>query len=101
MNTFEYIKNWTSYKESFSFFLPEGSEGRPFDNQYEIIDIKKINNTMSIQLTENIKLCFEGDIKYNDEGCNLIIFNFKKLKYIVNGVLDKEFSDGEFCLTGF
>ncbi|MCW8932605.1 MAG: hypothetical protein OQL19_20520 [Gammaproteobacteria bacterium] len=101
MNTFKDIKIWFENKESFSFFLPYGSEGHPFDNQYQIKDIVKLDNTLSIQLTENINLKFEGSLQYRDEGCNLIIFDFKKLEYIVNGVLINKFFDGEFCLTGF
>ncbi len=101
MNNYRYVKNWIKNKESFSFFLPYGSEGRPFDNQYNIMDIISLDNILSIQLTDNIKFNFEGNLKYRDEGCNLVIFNFKKLEYIVNGVLTNEFFDGEFCLTGF
>lgn len=101
MNAIQYIKNWVVNKESFSFFLPDGPQGRPFDNQYRIYSIIENQSGMTMKMSGGIEFEFEGNIKYSDEICNLILNDFSKLKYKVNGVVEKEYLGGEFCLSGF
>lgn len=97
----QYIKNWVGTKESFSFFLPDGPEGRPFDNQYCVIDVSSDGGKMSIKLNGGIHFLLDGDVQCRDESCNLIISGFNRLIYKVNDVVMREFTEGEFCLCGF
>lgn len=101
MNTIQYVRDWVSTKESFSFFLPDGPHGRPFDNQYQMDGIVDGQGVLLIRLAGGIEFLFEGRLQYRDEACNLILTGFTKLKYKVNGVVECEFTEGEFCLTGF
>ncbi len=101
MSTVQYVKNWVSNKESFSFFLPDGVHGRPFDNQYRIDSVIEDQNGMRIRMSGGIEFEFKGKLQYRDEACNLSLTDFSKLKYKVNGLVEKEYSEGEFFLTGF
>ncbi|NRQ43770.1 hypothetical protein HRH59_14545 [Rheinheimera sp. YQF-2] len=101
MNTIQYIKDWISNKESFSFFLPDGPQGRPFDKQYLIDGVIENQNGVTIKMSGGIEFEFEGEVQYRDEFCNLIVNGFSVLRYKVNGVVNSEYLEGEFCLNGF
>jgi len=101
MNTDEYIEKWISGKESFSFFLPSGSDGRPFDNQYSIQMVKRIENGLIIELSNSTEIVFIGEVRYQDDVCNLILSGFERLDVFIKNTLVYSFSKGEFCLTGF
>lgn len=97
----KYIKSWVEVKESFSFFLPDGPEGRPFDNQYHVIDVSADGGKISIKLSGGIQFLFDGDVQCRDESCNLVINGFNRLTYKVDEVVIREFTEGDFCLCGF
>ncbi|WP_394208749.1 hypothetical protein [Enterovibrio calviensis] len=101
MTTLTFIKNWTKQRTSFSFFLPTGSEGRPFDNQFSVEEVKAKDDCLIIALSDGIEFSFKGNVSYKDEGCNLILFDFTSMSLSSNGVIEKEFYTGEFCLSGF
>ena len=101
IRTIDYLNKWVAQRKSFSFFLPDGPEGRPFDNQYYVQSIQDNNDTLVIRLTPDIELIFDGETQYRDDVCNLILFDFDRLRYVVAGKLKKEYLDGEFCLNGF
>lgn len=101
MNVKNNLDNWIAQKKSFSFFLPDGPYGRPFDNQYFIQDIKQVNGELVISLSEGISFHFIGEIDIKEEGCNLIIYGFKRLDFEINGQGQKSYEGGEFCLSGF
>lgn len=101
MKPAQYVKNWCDSKESFSFFLPDGPEGRPFDTSYQVIDTSEDGKGFAIRLSDGIQFIFEGNVLFRDENSNLIIIGFSRLIYKVNGVVMREFTDGEFCLSGF
>jgi len=101
MNKIEYIQNWCEKKESFSFFLPNGTEGRPFDNSYQVISVKEYEQVLVIKLSHNIEFILEGDFMLRDEFCNLIITILGQLTYKKNGVIKQYYTDGELCLSGF
>lgn len=62
MKFIELIENWCRSKESFSFFLPDGPEGRPFDNSYQVVGISEYGDGVAIRLSEGVQFIFEGDI---------------------------------------
>lgn len=101
MNTIQYIKNWVFSKNSFSFFLPDGAIGRPFDNQYYIDSIIKSQDGLVVKLSGGVEFEFKGEINFRDEVCNLIFTDFSKLIYKIDGSIEKEYLEGEFCLNGF
>ncbi len=101
MNPVEFMRNWCVNKESFSFFLPDGTEGKPFDNQYQMVSFSEEIEGFSIRLSDNINFIFKGNVIFRDEAFNLIITGFSRLIYQVNNAVVREFTDGEFCLSGF
>lgn len=101
MKPVEYVKKWCEAKKSFSFFLPTGQEGRPFDTQYQVLGISGDGEDMTIRMSDGIQFIFEGNLLFRDEACNLIVTGFSRLIYRANGVVVREFTAGEFCLSGF
>lgn len=101
MDNIELIKKWYQNKDSISFFLPDKVSGRPFDDHYEIEDIIKRIDGLTIVLSNNNKFDFEGSILLEDQEYNLIIKNFNKLTHRISEEIAGEFFNGEFCLSGF
>jgi hypothetical protein len=96
-----YIESWIKAKESISFFLPDGAEARPFDNQYSVVDVSVCDNETSIKLSGDIEFLLIGDLRYSDEACNLIVTGFSRLIYRVRDIVIREFTKGELCFSGF
>lgn len=97
----KYIQNWAKKRESFYFFLPNYSNGRPFDANYSINEIQEFTGGLVIRFSSEIDVLFEGEITYEDESCNLLLKGFSRLAYVVSGNVKAEFYEGEFCLCGF
>jgi hypothetical protein len=96
-----HIESWIRAKESLSFFLPDGAEGRPFDNQYSVVEVSVRDVATLIKLSGDIEFLLIGDLQYRDEACNLIITGFSRLIYRVSDIVVREFTEGELCFSGF
>lgn len=101
IKTIDFIKKWVADKSTFSYFLPDGPEGRPFDNQYYFDSVNENSDGFVIRLNPNVELAFVGDVQFRDDVCNLILFGFDRLIYKNDDSPNREYFEGEFCLSGF
>ena len=101
MNAKELIEQWVKEKSSFSFFLPDGPYGRPFDNQYVINMIIEWNDGFEIVFSDAIILRFIGEPNVMSEGCNLTISNFTRCNFEIKNSIIKSYDSGEVTLNGF
>lgn len=101
MNAVNKIKAWASERSSFYFFLPDGSYGRPFDNQYTIQQIESNDSELEIKFNEGFILQFIGVPDVIQEECNLLISGYYSFRFEGPEGLLKHFDYGEVVLTGF
>lgn len=101
MKPVEEIKQWVSERTSFYFFLPDGPYGRPFDNQYTVDSVDLTEKGIEIRFNGGLTLFFTGEPKVVDEGCNLLITNYKLCHFKEYNRSVKSFDHGEVVLNGF
>jgi hypothetical protein len=93
---------------SISIGLPDGSYGRPFDNEYTIISLKENmeNGCYEVIISDGIGIKLYGDIKFKiDQVAGRIftiveIYSFSKLIFS-NLSSTKNYNDGVLRLTLF
>ncbi|MFP1814080.1 hypothetical protein [Lonsdalea quercina] len=90
-----------SERTSFYFFLPDGPYGRPFDNQYSVKSVDLTDKGIEIRFSEDLLLCFTGNPKVIDEGCNLLIAKYQLCSFEDHNQLLRSFDYGEVVLSGF
>lgn len=101
MKAIEVIRKWVSERSSFYFFLPDGPYGRPFDNQYIVESVDLTDKDMIIKFNDGLVLHFIGEPEVVDEGCNLLINEYKICQFEEYNHLLKSFDYGEVVLNGF
>ncbi|WXL25806.1 hypothetical protein WG219_21355 [Ectopseudomonas mendocina] len=99
MNSTEYIQDWCKSKKSFYYFLPIGSEGRPFDSQYKVLNVIGGDDLIVLVMSEGIKFTFFGKVQLRDEGMTLAFCGFEKMIY-ESGNEYRVYENGEFGLSG-
>jgi hypothetical protein len=100
MNSIKYIKSWCKSKTSFYFFIPTDSEGKPFDNQYKVLDVIGGDDSIVLVMSEETRFTFFGKVQFRDEGVNLVFWGFERMVY-ENDKEETVCEDGEFSLSGF
>jgi len=101
MKSVEKIKEWTSERKAFYFFLPDGPYGRPFDNQYTVESVGITDKGLEVKFNDGLALLFTGEPEVTDEGCNLLITRYEICHFEKHKGLSKSFDYGEVVLTGF
>lgn len=101
MNKLNLIESWFLSKKSLYFFLPDGPEGRPFDNIYYFKTIELKDNRIHILLSNEISFFFEENATITPTDDKLIVSEFKALFYTKGDSKIKKYYEGELCFAGY
>lgn len=99
MTQTEVVREWLKNRRSVYFFLPNGSYGRPFDNQYYVDEVQELNEGFSIHFTDGSVLRFNGDVAVLEAEAKLIIESFRICEFEIDGEIKYEFNYGHVSLS--
>ena len=98
MKQIERVKEWLKNRCSIYFFLPNGSYGRPFDNQYYVDEIKELEDGFIIQFTDGLALRFKGEVTVFEVEDKLILEDFITCELECGGIIQSRFGYGHVSL---